>query len=453
MKTTLRSTDPVASGDPHAVAAQPITFPPMLRQVWILMLGCASLSTLFHLFWALVLHRHGHYRWPFSLNSTDRFADFTIFKMKYAHWHQPDFFSIGFPINYPAPLIDLFEAFFLLPRYPTVAFIVFTTACLIVPCILFARALRSRDIRPGVAAAFSITLFLFSWPGLLLIDGANMEIAVWVVTALGFWGLATGRDNVAAIGFGLAGSFKLFPFVLLAIFLSEKKYGKFMLGIATMAGMTLVSLWILGPTVHEAWAGVAYGIASFKTNYMAQWHSGENGVDHSLFALIKFSMICTHLHGTKDFFKPLTAYLAITSIGGFALYLFKIRLLPAMNQALSLTVASIYLTAFSGDGTLIHLYAPFAMLTFLAIDAWKRKIKVPGLQATMLTLTFILSPVSFFIVKDHRYEGQIKCLALTLLFYLALRYPFGPALQGNTSPDALACPDATLVEGSQPEPA
>jgi hypothetical protein len=451
---SVNSAQPSATPDSaaiKAVSAQPTTLPPILRQAWMLILACVAVSTALHVYWDLVKHASGHYVWPFSLNDRDRFADFTIFKEKYAHWPQADFFSVGFPINYPAPITDFFEFFFHFFRYPTVAFVVFTTLCFVVPAILFARALRARGLRPVVATWFAITLFLFSWPVLLLIDGANMEVAVWVVTALGFWGFATGREKTAAVSFGLAGSFKLFPFVLLALFFSQKKWKALLLGLATMGLSTLIALWILGPTIPQAWAGIAFGLASFKTNYMAQWHSGENGVDHSIFALVKFVMILAHLHGSHDFFKPLAVYLALSAIVGLGLYFLRIRFLPLVNQALLLTISCIYLTAFSGDGTLIHLHAPFAMLTFLVIDAWKRKVHIPGLQAMFLTLTFILTPVSFLIFKDHRFEGEVKCVALGVLSYLALRYPIGPPLFTDERPDALAYPDAALVPGAAPE--
>ena len=434
----------------EASKAQNLSLPSILRRVWLLVLTCAGISTAVHLFWFFVRHAHGHYIWPFSLNDTDRFADFTIFKAKYLHWHQPDFFSVGFPINYPAPIADLFEVFFASFRYPTVAFVAFTTLAFVVPCILFARSLRARGIAPLIAASFATTLFVFSWPALLLIDGANMEVAVWIVTALGFWGIATGRDRTAAVAFGLAASFKLFPVALLALFFSNRKYGKLLLGIVTMFAVSLISLRILGPTVQAAWTGISFGLASFKTNYMAQWHTGENGVDHSLFAFIKMTLILAHLHGVKNFFRPLAIYLWATAVGGTALYFLRIRLLPMLNQALLLTIACIYLTAFSGDGTLIHLYGPFALLVYLVIDASRKRIHIPGLQATMLTLTFILSPVSFLIFKDHRFEGEVKCIALGILSYLALRYPLGPPLGTDPRPDALAHPDATRVPRAAP---
>ncbi len=431
-----------------SVSMARLPLPPVLRRVWLLVLGCAGLSTIFHLFEFYVRHAHGHYVWPFSLNSHDRFGDFTIFQMKYVYWHRPEFFSTGFPINYPAPLTDLFEVFFrFFPHHPTLAFEIFDVLCFVVPCVLFAHALIKRGIAPLTSAAFALTLLIFSWPVLLLVDGGNMECAVWLATALGFWALATGRDNVAAIAFGFAGSFKLFPVILLGIFLSQRKWSKLLLGFATMAAVSILTLWILGPTILDAYRGIAYGLMQFKINYMACWHPGENGVDHSLFAFIKGIMFHLHLHSWNGFYLPLTIYTWATVVGGILLYFARIRYMPVINQALLLTISSIYFTAFSGDGTLIHLHSLFAMLAFLAIDAYRRGVSIPALQPLLLWLTFILSPVTFLLYHDQRFEGQVKGIALGVLFLYALRYPFGPALGTDLRPDALAYPDASKVAG------
>jgi hypothetical protein len=84
---------------------------------------------------------------------------------------------------------------------------------------------------------------------------------------------------------------------------------------------------------------------------------------------------------------------------------------------------SILFTPFSGDGTLIHLYCPFALCCFSAINTWRVRQVVPGLRSLFLCFAFLLSAESFFIVKGLRYEGQVKCVALVALLYLALRYP------------------------------
>ncbi|MDR3736621.1 MAG: glycosyltransferase 87 family protein [Acidobacteriaceae bacterium] len=400
-----------------------------------------------------LLHRTGYADWPFS-SSRDRFSDFTIFQFKYLYWHKPEFFSRGFPINYPAPLADLFEFFFhCFPHHPTLAFELFDVLCAVVPCIFFARALHKRGIALLTSAGFSLTLLLFSWPALLLVDRGNMECVVWVATVIGFWSLATGRENTAAIAFGAAASFKFFPIILLGIFLAQKKWRPLFLGLLAFVVISIASLWILGPTIPQAWLGISYGLTSFKINYMACWRSYENGIDHSLFALIKGAMMILHLHARTGFLLPLAIYNASVVVGGIVLYCVRIRLMPLLNQSLLLMISCIYFTAFSGDGTLIHLYSLFAMLVFLALDANSRNLSIPGLNSTLLWLTFIVSPATYFIVHHgHRFEGQVKCLALGVLFLYALRYPLGPTLGSDERPDILSHPDASEICGASISP-
>ena len=160
---------------------------------------------------------------------------------------------------------------------------------------------------------------------------------------------------------------------------------------------------------------------------MAQWRFGENGVDHSLFALYKCIAVALG-HDPANFLQSLSIYLALSALGGTLLYFLRIRHLPLLNQLLILTIASINFTAFSGDGTLLHLYYPFALLLFLTLGAWKRRTQVPGLLPALLCFAVLLAPESYLVAGEWRFEGEVKCLILGYLLVLALRHPFGPSL-------------------------
>jgi len=107
------------------------------------------------------------------------------------------------------------------------------------------------------------------------------------------------------------------------------------------------------------------------------------------------------------------------------LYAVRIRKLPWTNQLLALTIIAISFTPFSGDGTLVHLYYAFAVCCFLAIDAWRRNVDVPGLRAIFLCFAYLFSTESFYVFYGQRYEGQAKCFVLMILLVCALRYPLG----------------------------
>ncbi len=375
------------------------------------------------------------------------FSDFTIYREKFALFHTTEFFHSFFPFTYPAPVALVYEAFFrIFGRHATNAFVLFSAVAVLLPAGLFFVALRRRGLAGSAAGGVTLVLLFCSWPALLVIDRGNMEILVWIALALATWALATGREYLAASSFGVAASLKLFPFIFLGIFLSKRRYRELAVGCAVFAGVSVASLAVLGPTVAIAGRGIVDGLHFFAIQYMARWNSWENGVDHSLFATIKLmSMVLFHHPPQQPFTRELAVYNASMVTAGVALFFLRIRFLPIVNQVLTLSIASIYFTAFSGDGTLFHLYYPLAMLIFVGIDGTARGVTVAGLKQALCLLAFLLSYEGFFVVHNHRLEGEVKCLALGWLLVVALRYPFGAPLGKAGREDELAWPDTRLI--------
>jgi hypothetical protein len=404
---------------------------------WTLYLFGASV--LFHVFCYAFLHVGPRTIYPLA-QGRDRFYDFTIFTDKFKAFHTPQFWSLGFPINYPAPCIVFYEFFF---RYMTphalLAFETFCVLAFVIPAVLLARALRRFNIATWRAARFAAVITLFSWPAVLLVDGGNVEVTVWVALLLGMWAYSTGRLWMAAGFLGLGTSLKLFPFVLLGLFLWRKQYSKILFGAVTFLVVSLVCMAVVGPTIQEAYRGILYGLTSFRYGYMAVWRPGENGVDHSGFALVKLIGVKA-FHHSLGFRRTLSVYLALTAISGLLLYILRIRKLPLLNQVLVLTIASIYFTAFSGDGTLIHLYYPCVMMFFLAQRAWQAGIEIPGLRLMLGCLVFCLSFESFLIHHEQRFIGPAHCIGVGLLLFAALKYPLGPPLTETPSETILSDP-------------
>jgi hypothetical protein len=262
--------------------------------------------------------------------------------------------------------------------------------------------------------------------------------------AVAMWAYATGREWVAAVFFGVAASLKLFPFIFLSLFLSRRRFGKLLAGAASFFAVTLLSFAIVGPTVSLAYHGFRDGMAYAKVTYFAQWHTGVQGVDHSLFALIKFMLIVLFHHKGYGFPGWLRLYTLATPIGGLLLYLFVIRKLPLLNQVLCLSIISIFFTPFSGDGTLIHLYYPLCMLFLLAIRAWRDRVLVPGMSTVMYCMVFCVSIESFLVVpyqaQGWRFIGQAHAIALGIMLIAALRHPLGPPLAQHDDPKVLSEP-------------
>ncbi len=400
---------------------------------------------MFHLVCNFFLHINGRAGYPLS-RGNDLFNDFTIFEDKFVYFHTQAFWQVGFPINYPAPCIVAFELFFhFLKRWDVFGFELFCVLALVIPAGLFARTLTRRGMAVSQAVLFCLVMTLFSWPGILIFDRGNIEILVWLALATGMWAYATGRLWTAAAFFGFGASLKLFPFVLLGLFLSRKQYGKFIFGIVVFTLISWVSMAVVGPTVVSAYHGIASGLGTFKQVYMSAWRPDENGVDHSMFALFKLcAYVCFH-HKANGFTRTLTAYLWTVAGGGVLIYFVRIRKLPLLNQVLALTISSIYFTAFSGDGTLVHLYAPCAMLLLLAQKAWQDNVRIPGLSSMLGCMTVLLSCETFLVHKDQRYIGPLHCVVLGFLLLLALLYPLGPPLDQTDSETILSAPETWWV--------
>lgn len=422
---------------------EPNRMPPLLLEVWLGTIGLFLLSAGFCMF-CYLRHRSAMYWWPLSVRM-ERYGDFPIYLSKFKYFGTEAFFTHGFPFTYPAPVSLVYAAFYrLFPTHSLDAFLVFTVLAFCLPAVLFIRALYQRGLSIIVATGFGVTLLLLSWPALLILDRGNMEVVVWLLLATGMWAFATGRGYLAAVLFGAAASAKLFPFVLLCLFLSLRQYKQLALGVLAFLVISLVSLALLGPTIPLAYSGIQGGLDFFRLTYMTRWHTVENGVDHSLFAFLKMA-IFMYKHYPKDhvFLKPLQIYFDCTALAGVLFYFLRIRFLPLLNQVLVLSIIAILFTPFSGDGTLVHLYYPFAMLLFFAIEASRRGIHIRGLRASLLSLTFLFSLASYLVrrtsdIPPHRIEGEVKCVVLVYLLYLGLRWPLGPALRDTNDSRVLA---------------
>lgn len=424
-----------------------VTLPPVLREfcwtIWLL----TAVSTAYCLAMRYLRHRHYPYDWPFFFPE-NRFNDFTIYQQKFALFHQAAFFTSGWPFTYPAPMALVYELFYKIAgHYALFAFILFIVLAFLVPTILFSRTLVTHGLSTSASVLLAGGSLVLSWPALLMLDRANVEIVVWVALLVATWAYARGKEWTAAAFFGVAASLKLFPFVFLALFLTRKKFPKLVFGVMTFVIITVVSFAILGPTITVAYRGISHGLEFFHDTYMATYLPNESGVDHSILSLLKALLVAATNPPYQTMLKGLlSVYLLVTAIGGLLLYFLRIRKLPWLNQLLVLTIVSIYFTPYSGDGTLVHLYYSFALCCFLAIDAWRRRLAVPGLRMIFLCFAYLFSIESFFIYRNFRYEGQGKCIALGMLLVFALRYRLGPPLESEVEHEELAKPDASRIE-------
>jgi hypothetical protein len=261
----------------------------------------------------------------------------------------------------------------------------------------FVRVLRNQGLSFSQSVLFVGATALLSYPLMLLLQRWNIEVLIWLVSTIGVWCFLTGRTYTATVFIGLAASLKLYPFIFLGLFLPRRRYGGFLLGLATFAGVTLLSFHFIGPTIAAAARWDAEQIAVFSKYYVGDiW---ALGYDHSFFGLVKAAT----LHWHPNYFAWARPYSIAVATLSVALYFLRVLSLPMSNQVLALSILSVTLAPLSYDYTLLNLYPAFAMLAVLALQAQKRDTQLPHCNAIMVLFALIFTPQSYIIFGAVRY--------------------------------------------------
>jgi hypothetical protein len=230
-----------------------------------------------------------------------------------------------------------------------------------------------------------------------------------------------GRGYPAAACFGVAGAMKIFPFIYLGLLLARRQYRQIAFSFLVTVGITIPSLWLVYPHVAESWRLTNISVGNFRNAITLRVYP-QMSFDHSLFGL--FKRFAYYRMTADQLSHALSIYLVLAAIAILVAYVLWIRKLPVVNQILCLSVGSIVLPPTSFDYTLIHLYAPWALLVLLAFQLQKEGKRVPGLMAAFVCFAILLAPEAEMIFRGYSYGGQIKALTLVTLFVIGLRYPF-----------------------------
>ncbi len=321
---------------------------------------------------------------------------------------------------YPAPMAVLYKLLYVaLPgqdlREQT--FLALLAGAVLAGVLLVSRQLVLRGLASTPAISLCAATALLSYPFVFEAKQGNLEFFVFLLIACGVYLFFIQRGYSSAACFALAGSLKIFPLVFLGLHLAQRRWRPFVLGLALVSVLTLVSLWLLVPDVPFAWSHLQANLAEFQTRIVLHIVPREIGFDHSLFSVVK--------RVRPPGVALLRGYLLTVALAGVALFFARIQHLPIANQVLSLTVASILLPPVSYDYTLIHLYIPLTLLFCLAVESARLNDPVPGLAPILLLLAATLAPLSEFIHGGLRFGGQLRVLILLALFILALTHPLG----------------------------
>jgi hypothetical protein len=361
-------------------------------------------------------------RWTWTL-------DLRCFRARFCFFHSVSFFARdpvhGMPFTYPAPSAIIYLFFYILPR-PTRSFAVITGGFVLLAAILFARALVRRGIAAHWALGFVLLCVLCSWPLMVVFWLENIEIVIGILLGFGLYFFVSGRSWAAATLISLAAAAKIFPFIFLVLFFEKKLYKQMVFFVVLAAFANLAALWMLTGSVAISSAGVAGGLKYLQDVYVLPFSADTTGLDHSIFGLFKTLL--------EYFYSPYPnlahmavaarVYTCVMGIADVALYVFYIRFRPFLNRLLCICILAVLTTPMSHDYTLMHLYVSWGMLVLLAVEAWTKKVEIPGLKAAFVCFLILLCPLSEIMFRGSTVGGQIKCFTLIALLVVALRHPF-----------------------------
>ncbi len=384
------------------------------------------------------LHLYSYPYSFFALPHDGLGIDLMLFYVRFQHFHSVDFFAPqwGSQYAYPAAVAPIYWLFYRV-RYAQIPFLLIVPGIMVVLLWKFTQALRRAGASRNDAVLFTAVCALCSYPFFFEFSRANMEIFMWLLSALAVYAILRDRLGLGSVLLGAAIAMKLYPFVLLGLFISRRRYRYVAYSVLAAALFTLASLWLLCPDIRIAWNGINAGVAQFQTRFVTHYLPVYSGVDHSLFALLK--RILGPLPQPR-YASILAAYMKICAVTGLLLYCLRIWKLPVLNQVLCLTVASVLLPPVSFEYTLMHLYTPFALWALYLVHRYHSGRGVaPGVRGMAVCFVLLLSQVGEVIWHGDRLGGQIKAVALLVLFVLGLWFPL-PSEFDRPDPLARAVP-------------
>lgn len=418
-----------------------LRIPPSMRLFFLAILAMTLASTAYTLI-ATYLFKLPYPYGPPLFFADDRWFDFTIYHDRFQHFRTPAFWDADYyyPFTYPAPLAMLYAALYQIPhvlRYYLVAYV----AAVVSAAMVLRRALTERGIANAFAIVFTAAFFALNYPLRTLFESANTEGIVAILAAFGLYNILRDRYYLGGTLIALAGTMKIFPFILLALLLSKRRYREFAFALGFAFLVNLTGLAIVGPTIAEAQRHIADGIHYVQVTFIYSVNPAAVTFNHSLFTLVKFPVVALYrhfhplvIHTHADWLVRATAerslldttftvYVILAATFGVVAYFVWIRRLPLLNQVLALTVCAVLLPPLSADYTLLHLLFPFALLCLYAADMARNNIEVPGLKAAFLCFAPIFS-FQTYITWRYRYSCECRTVALILLLALVLRHRF-----------------------------
>lgn len=362
--------------------------------------------------------------------------DFVDYTLRFPYLHTDAFFThAGYPWYYPAPAIFVLYPFYKVAAATSrvagfSAFALVALGCDLIVFLRFGRVLTRRGLRSRTTWALLGAVFLLTWPVYFALQRGNIESLIWVVIAAGIALLFEERYLSGALVLGLAGSFKLYPLLFLALLLRPKRFAEIGYGLALAAVLTLAALRFLEPNVGLAWRQVQAGIAHWTMDYTGFYDAIGLAPDHSLFSLIRQLAG----HPLADPQGAVRFYVLLAGVTGTAVFLLRVLRLPRINQLIFLACASVSLPPVSYDYTLISLLVPCGALALVCLEDAKAGRGSAAVTACFVLFGIVLAalPTVYLRPGEPVYlQGVVRALALLALLVLSA---WKPLPEGGSKP-------------------
>lgn len=398
----------------------------VLRNLLLVLLGSMAINLMFQHF----THRP-------LLNARlwspgwDRFGDFWHYQALFKNYHQAAFFTSAEHFAYPAPCAIIYAFLYSLGPHAQLYFDLLLWATAITSGALLFRAWLRAGLCWKPAAGLLLLMGLGSYPWHMLHDRANLELFVYLLTASGFWAFLLGKHKLAASLWGAAGALKIYPLLLLAVYLRRRNLRTLLLGCLVCFTVLMLSFWWVGPTIRIAFVGMVNGVHGFTRSYGGQARKEELFIDHSLLGFLKqlFTLGSTKRHVAQDKTQKVYALALLLTVP--YLYLRRFRYLPIPNQLCILVLAMVLLPPVSYDYTLIHTYLVFGLLSTLYLRSVRQGMQPPGIFWQFAAFAILSTPQNYLRLGILDVNGPLKCLALLVLIVSLFRHPLKTP-QGDT---------------------
>ena len=343
----------------------------------------------------------------------------------------------GLPFAYPLPCIYVYVLFFKLsPPHTLGAYITFSILAFVLVTLLFSLFLR----RLGAPRLFQLCTWaalLLGLPVPFLIERGNFEVFVWLLTTAALVAFIKDWRYTAAFLLALAACTKIYPAILLQLFLPRRQYLPILFAVGTAAAVFALALFGAGRPVSRNLSDIAAISKMLHDEQIVHTYEDNLRWDHSLLSEPKaiFYTFDRAFHlipkdGNPDYPRMIGIYGILAPLGFLTLFLLRIRFLPLLNQFATLALCSVLLPYISYEYTLVVIDLVFAtFLVTLLQDDVAGRLPLPRLRQFAIFFALALAPITA--LSFEHFSGQVKCIALLGLLVAFLRTPFPSTLFGD----------------------